>query len=187
MKCLFAPRVSAIFRATTLAMVLAGLTAGCGKKSEVALADAAKPKQVSRAVMAEADSLASDAAFAIQLKDYPRAADSLTKALKLRVDIPEWWLDFAVMEKRLGKPGEAKSAYKKALAIHESRYEITKNSAHLMPQLYLLLLLNREKDARSLLENSLRRHPTDAKMKEFVETKGLDKLIQDPYIRENKV
>lgn len=175
------------FRLCSLALViLLGATA-CSKETVAAGTTVAEPKEVTRAVAAEAESLVAEAAFALQLKDYPRVVETLTKATKLRDDIPEWWVDLGATQKRLNNLSEAKACYKKALAIHESRYDRTKNVVHLIPQFHILLLLDREKDARSLLEKSLQRHGDNPQLKEFVAARGIDALLQDPYVIENKI
>lgn len=177
----------ASFRAGSLALaILCGATA-CSQKTEAADAALIQPKEVSRAVGAEAESLVAEAAFALQLKDYARAADTLAKALKLRDDIPEWWVDLGATQHHLNRLSEAKTAYRKALAIHEERYAKTKNVAHLIPQFHILLLLDREKDARALLESSRQRHGDDPHFKEFVDARGIDALLEDPYVQENKI
>ncbi len=175
------------FRAGSLALVILFGATACSKKTEAADAVVIEPKEVSRAVGAEAESLVAEAAFALQLKDYPRATETLAKALKLRDDIPEWWVDLGATQRRLNKSTEARTAYRKALAIHEERYEKTKNVFHLIPQFHILLLLDREKDARALLDKSRQRHGQEPHFKEFVDARGIDALLEDPYVQENKV
>ncbi|MBP7142135.1 MAG: hypothetical protein KBA71_09535 [Opitutaceae bacterium] len=167
-------------------VILLGATA-CSKETVAAGTAVAGPKEVTRAVAAEAEALVAEAAFALQLKDYPRVVETLTKATRLRDDIPEWWVDLGATQRRLNNLGEAKSCYKKALAIHESRYDQTKNVANLIPQFHILLLLDREKDARSLLEKSQQRHASDPQLKEFIAARGIDALLEDPYVKENKI
>lgn len=175
------------FRAGSLALVILFGATACSKKTEAADASFVEPKEVSRAVGAEAESLMAEAAFALELKDFARAAESLTKALKLRDDIPQWWVDLGATQRRLNKMNEAKTAYKKALALHEAHYEKTKNEVYLIPQFHILLLLDREKDARALLEKSRQRHAKDPQFKEFVDARGIDALLEEPYVQENKV
>ncbi|HRE81372.1 MAG TPA: hypothetical protein PLN52_10010 [Opitutaceae bacterium] len=175
----------------TLALLFSGVmvTSGCGKKTETSgTTDVpGTPKSVSKSVAAEADGYAGEAAFALQLRDYPRAAEALSKALKLRDDIPDWWMDYGVVQKLAGNLSEAKKGYQKALALHEKRYALTKEPMQLMPQIHMLLLLSREKDARAVLEKALKAHPSDRHLKEFSDHKEIDRLLQDPYIREHKL
>lgn len=109
------------------------------------------------------------------------------KALKLRDDVPDWWMDYGVVQKLAGNLSETKKGYQKALALHEKRYALTKEPMQLMPQLHLLLLLGREKDARAVLEKGLKAHPSDQHLKELSDHKEIDRLLQDPYIREHKI
>lgn len=157
--------------------------AGCGRNDTAKKQEPGEPKAVSKRVAAEAENHASDAAFAVQIKDFSRAADSLAKAVKLRDDIPDWWFSLGTLHKKLGQNGEAKSAYKRALGLHEDRYESTNDPADIIAQIYVLMVLDREKDARSLLEKGRRRLADHPQLREFESQKGIDALRRIPRSR----
>ena len=64
--------------------------AGCSKK----------PKEVPAAVKAEAASLASEAQFAMQIREYARAEELFQRALKLREDVPEFWVSLGMSRRK---------------------------------------------------------------------------------------
>ena len=183
------PTLTSSGRRWTLGVLGASLLllAACGKREAAPRAEPGKPKEVSRVVAAEAEGYLSDALFAVQIKDFARAEQSLAKAVKLRDDIPDWWLQLGVARKKLGKSSDARIAYKKALAIHERAYEQTKDSQYIQGQLYILLLLDDEAEARIRLQKALRAHPDDQELKGFDRAKGIDQLLRNPGILENKV
>lgn len=187
MKPFLIERFRNVVRVHGIALVMLMGATACSKETEAAGNSLPQPKEVSRAVAAEAQGLVEDAAFALQMKDYPRAVESLTKATKLRSDIPEWWVDLGATQKRLNNSSDAKACYKRALAIHEDRYDKSKNIVNLIPQFHILLLLDREKDARALLENAKKRHGDDPMLKEFIAARGIDALLEDPYIKDNRI
>ena len=162
------------------------LLAACHKQP-VDKAAAGRPKDVPKLVAAEAANLASDAAFALQIRDYARAEKSLARAVGLRPDIPDWWFSLGTARKRLGQIGDARSAYKKALALYEKRYEATAEVADLQQQLIMLVLLGREDEARKLLEQSCQRQPGQLALKRLAEGKIIDQLLRDPNIQQLKL
>lgn len=179
---------SPVWAVLSLAVVSFGLS-GCGQKGSGSgqAADPGEPREVSRVVAAEAETYMSDAMFALQIKDFARAEQSLAKAVKLRDDIPDWWVNLGIARKRLGQKGDAKSAYKKALALHEKAYDKSKDPRFVDGQIYLLLLLGEEKEARSLLDKAIRNHPDSQDLLRFRDAKGIDLLLRDPRIVENQV
>jgi tetratricopeptide (TPR) repeat protein len=162
------------------------LLAACNKKPADKAA-AGQPKDVPKLVAAEAANLASDASFALQIRDYARAEKSLASAVELRPDIPDWWLSLGSARKRQGKIGDARSAYKKALALYEKRYAATADVANLQQQLIMLVLLGREDEARKLLERSRQKQPDQPVLKGLSEGKIVDQLLRDPNIQQLKL
>jgi nucleoside-diphosphate-sugar epimerase len=68
--------------AAVAALVLAASGCGGGDREPGA------PRTVDKRVAAEAEGHASEAAFAAQIRDYPRAEASMEKAIALRDDLP---------------------------------------------------------------------------------------------------
>jgi len=162
------------------------LLAACSK-APADKAKAGQPQEVPKLVAAEAANLASDAAFALQIRDYARAEKSLARAVELRPDIPDWWLSLGSACKRQAKTGDARSAYKKALALYEKRYAATADVTDLQQQLITLVLLGREDDARKLLEQSCKKQPDQPVLKRLSEGKIVDQLLGDPNIQQLKL
>jgi len=162
------------------------LLAACHKKP-VDKAAAGQPKDVPKIVAAEAANLVSEASFAVQIRDYARAEKSLARAVELRPDIPDWWSSLGSACKRQSKIGDARSAYKKALAIYEKRYAATADVTDLQQQLIMLVLLGREDDARTLLEQSCKKQPDQPVLKRLSEGKIVDQLLRDPNIQQLKL
>jgi Flp pilus assembly protein TadD len=145
------------------------------------------PRPVDKRVAAEAEGHASEAAFAAQVRDYARAEASMAKAIALRDDLPEWWFSIGLVRNRLGKKDEARTAYRRALALHEDRYDETEATSEIISQIYVLLVLNRESDARKLLEKATRKHPDDSRLADFNRAQGIDRLLADPEVRANQL
>ncbi|HTZ21315.1 MAG TPA: tetratricopeptide repeat protein [Opitutaceae bacterium] len=162
------------------------LLAACSKKPADRTAPG-QPKEVPKLVAAEAANLVSEASFAIQIRDYARAEKSLARAVELRPDIPDWWLSLGSACKRQGKTGDARSAYKKALALYEKRYAATADVMDLQQQIIMLVLLGREDDARKLLEQSCKKQPDQPVLKRLSDGKIVDQLLRDPNIQQLKI
>lgn len=166
--------------------------AGSGNPGGSSVQDKAKarpgmPKPVERVVEIEADNHMNDAEFAAQIKDWSRAESSIQKAVNLRTDIPQWWINLGSVQKRLGKAGEAKSAYRKALSLHEKAYSEGKDPQEVLSLVFVHLLLNEEKKARSALEKGLDKHKEAEILKRFQTQGGIDALLKDPEIIQNRL
>lgn len=178
--------IRSVARSVFASALLGGLAfglAGCGGSDRAPGA----PRPVDKRVAAEAEGLASEAAFAAQVRDYARAEASMAKAIALRDDLPEWWFSIGLVRNRLGKKDEARTAYRRALALHEDRYDETEATSEIISQIYVLLVLNRESDARKLLEKATRKHPGDPRLEEFNRAQGIDRLLADPEVRGNQL
>ena len=162
------------------------LLAACSEKPADKAA-AGQPKEVPKIVAAEAANLVSEAAFALQIRDYARAENSLARAVELRPDIPDWWSSLGSARKRQAKIGDARSAYKKALALYKKRYAATVDVADLQQQLIMLVLLGREDEARKLLERSCQKQPDQLMLKRLSDGKIVDQLLRDPNIQQLKL
>lgn len=145
------------------------------------------PRTVDRQVAAEAEGHAAEAAFAVQIRDFRRAEGAMQKAIALRDDIPDWWFSLGLIQMCLGRKDDARTAYRRALDLHESRYDETESTAEVIAQIYLLVVLNRESDARKRLEKASRQHRDDARLQEFIRTRGIDRLLADPEVRANQL
>jgi tetratricopeptide (TPR) repeat protein len=156
-----------------LFLLTAGLTAGCGRKEVTALQ------------RKEAANLASEAQFALTLRDYARAEPLLAKATELNPDAPELWQSLGVVRRKQGNKGGAKDAYKQMLDAAKARYKAdNKKTDALFQQIYALALLGRADDARALLAKAQQNHPDDRAINAFADGKQLDRILEDPAFKD---
>lgn len=144
-----------------------------------------KPREIPRVTRAEAEHLASEAAFATQVRDHARAEELLVKAAKLIPEESGYWLALGAARKRLGNTSGARTAYKEALAAEEKAYKRdAKDTDALMQQIYALCLLGRTDDAHKLLEKARAQHPDDRALKNFSDSRGIDRMLANPGFKE---
>lgn len=149
------------------------------------LGTACSKKEISALDRKEAANFASEADFALQIKEHARAEDLLAKATALAPDAPEYWLGLGGVRAKLGKKNEARKAYEETLAIYKGLYKKDAGDGELLiQQAYVLALLNRADDARATLEKAVKSHPTNSKIKGFITNKALEKMLADPAFKE---
>lgn len=150
------------------ACVAALLVTGCSRA----------PKEVSPAVRAEAASLLSEAQFAMSIREFSRAEELIERALKLRDDVPEYWVSLGMACRKQDDKSGARKAYQKALGLHVDRYEKDKKPEELAQQAFVLGLLGKTDDALKLLDKGLHEHPDSAVMKKMADPRGLPRTFQ---------
>ena len=158
-------------------LVLCG-TAGCSPKS----------KEITSLQRKEAATLVSEAQFALQLKDLARAEGLMVKAADLCPDTGKYWVDLGSIRVRLGKKDAARTAYQGALKAYEGEAANAKAGAAPDPgpwlqQVYVLALLGRVDDARSVLAKAQKKFPESRAVRSFVEGKQIDKMVADPAFK----
>ncbi|MFI5358128.1 MAG: tetratricopeptide repeat protein [Opitutales bacterium] len=152
--------------------LVAGFTAGCGRKEVTSL----QRKQ--------AANLVSEAEFAVNLRDYARAEGLLAQAVAVCPDTPEYWLNLGSVRRRLGNRAGAKDAYEQMLGLARDNYRRNaKDPEPLLQQVYVLALLGRMDEARAALEKAQKDHPDDRSIRAFVESRQLDRLPEDPNFK----
>lgn len=151
------------------------LAGGCSPKS----------KEISSLQRKEAATLVSEAEFALQLKDYARAEGLLAKAVELCPDTGKYGVDLGSVRVRLGKKDGAKAAYQVALKAYEDEAKLpeTTEAGPMLRQVYVLALLGRVEDARSVLAKAQKKYPESRQVRAFVEGKQIDKMIADPSFK----
>lgn len=155
-----------------LALVLAG---GCKPK----------PKEIPALQRKEAANLASEAQFAVALRDYARAEPLFEKAAKLCPDQGDYWVNLGVARKRQGNTAGAKQAYESARqAFHDAFAFDEKNTDAALQEVYALALLGRVDDARKALERARKQVPDDREIRLFIENKQLDRVLEDPAFKD---
>ena len=133
----------------------------------------------------EADHLVAEADFAVNLREWTRAEGLLVKAAELVPDDGEIWIGLGSARALRGDKAQARAAYEKALSVYSGAAS-EKAGAPAEPwlrQVYVLVLLGREKDARSLLEKAGRRLDGNREVKDFIANRGVDALLADPALR----
>lgn len=162
-------------RRLLLALGVAGL-AGCAES----------PAEQSRRAR-EAELLATEAAFAINLRDWRRAEQTLVRATELDPRRADLWLSLGSTRVRAGRKTEAREAYLKALRYFEQAGDAAAAKSDPGPsleQIRTLVLLGRIPEARSLGAELPRRFPAHPRVRAFSDSGGVDQLVQDPAFRE---
>lgn len=145
----------------------------------------AKKKEITELQRKEAALLASEAQFAMSLRNYAEAEAALTKAVEKVPDTGGYWVNLGAMRVRLGKRSEAKAAYQGALKAFASEAEENKNDPEpWLQQVYVLALLGRVDDGRAMLDKTVKRFPENRNVKLFIEGKQLDQILADPKFKE---
>ncbi len=155
---------------------LALLSAGCGPKR----------KDVSDRDRKEAAHLASEAQFALSLKDYARTESLLAKAVELTPDAGALWISLGSARVRQGKKDVAKTAYLGALKAYD--LEIAEKPEHAeswLKKVYVLALLGRTDEARGFLEQTAKKFPDTRGVRQFVDGKQFDRMLADPIFKAN--
>lgn len=145
----------------------------------------AEPVPVTRVMRAEAANLVSEAEFAMQLRDFARAEPLLAKAVEVTPDDADYWVLLGNVRRRLGQTDGARTAYRRALAAYESDYsKDATDVGALLQRIYVHALLGEVPQARTLLEQAAKDHPTDRDIQGFVRARGLDQMLADPAFKE---
>jgi tetratricopeptide (TPR) repeat protein len=168
-------------KTTRTVAFLAGLSAlawgaaGCGKPR----------REISERDRKEAAVLASEAQFAINLRDWARAEGLLTKTVQL-VPEADYWVALGSARVRLGNRSGAKDAYQKALRAYEDAAAVDGKSVEpWLGQVTVLALLGRIDDGRAVVLKAARRFPNDSRLKELMDAKAFEAMVSDPGFREN--
>ncbi len=171
------PRAVRRLASVLFAVTLVALAGGCG----------AKKKEVSELQRKQADHLVAEAEFAMTLRDWPRAEGLLAQATALVPDNALLWTSLGSMRVRMGNKGTARDAYQKALKVYEAEAAADKTKADAEPwlkQVYVLALLGRTSDARTLLEKLPRQFPNSRNVRAFIEGKQFDRMVADPQFKQ---
>ena len=157
----------------TAALVLA-LVAGCAPRRKLATERERK----------EAELHASEARFALSVKEWARAEGLFLKAAQSSPE-GDYYLSLGSTRMRLGKRAEAKEAYQDALRAYEddAAREATKSEPWIK-QAYVLAVLGRMDDARAIIAKAAKRFPNDAKVRAVLDPKGFEQLISGQNFKE---
>lgn len=158
----------------SLTMVFSGLVlSGCSKKQEIT---ALQRKQ--------AAALASEAEFAITIRDLARAEDLIRQASVLCPDDGSYWMALGNLSKRNGKTTEARKAYEQCVAVYAAAYkEMPTNGNLLMRQMYAEALLGHADKARALIKKAREKHPQDKEIMAFDDA-TFERMLSNPNFKE---
>lgn len=157
-----------------LLLALVVLPSGCARK-----------KPISDIDRKQAANLASEADFAVTVREYPRAEGLMVQATTLCPDTGAYWVSLGSARMRLGNRNGARDAYKHALSAFEDAAAKNKQDTEpALQQVFVLALLGRVDDARAFQERLLKQRPDNGDIRAFVEGKRLDALLNDPQYKQ---
>ncbi|HUP89088.1 MAG TPA: tetratricopeptide repeat protein [Longimicrobiales bacterium] len=144
-----------------------------------------KAKDIPPLQRKEAASLASEAQFAVVLRDHARAEPLFEKAAKLCPDTGEYWLGLGVARRRQNNLAGAKAAYEQARSAYHDAYAIDPAETEaLMQELYVLCLLGKKDEAQKTFEKAYKKDPNNGRLRSFAESKQLEKLFADTSFKD---
>lgn len=149
--------------------------AGCGPAGKV-------PTERERK---EAAQLASEAQFAVTLKDWARAEKLFVQATALHAD-GAYYLGLGAVRVRQGNRSGAKEAYE--TAIKSCEFDARQNPKDPEPwirQAYILAMLGRAEEGRALLGKAEKRFSDNRRMRSFLEGKQFDAMLASPGFKES--
>ncbi len=168
------------------ALVGAFVLGGCkGKDKAVSSAEA---EAAAKRAQNEARLLATEADFAVKVRDYAGAEKALVKAAELVPEDHSLWIGIGLARSRLKNKDGARKAYERGSELLEKLYQ--KDPAEpgtLIAQIEVLLLLNREPDARKAYDRLLREHPNHPRTKAFVGEKEWEAMLSSPELLAHRV
>jgi tetratricopeptide (TPR) repeat protein len=163
------------FTPLVLAVAVLMLAGGCKPK----------PMDIPALHRKEAANLASEAQFAVTLRDFARAEPLFEKAAKMCPDEGDYWINLGIVRRRQGNVAGAKDAYERARSAYRDVFAIEeKDSSLLLQEIYALALLGKGDDARKALAKAQKKMPDDRGIRLFVENKQLDLMLADPGFKE---
>jgi Flp pilus assembly protein TadD len=143
-----------------------------------------KPREITSLQRKQAAHFASEAEFAMTLKDFPRAEGLYRQAADLCPDTPDYWENLGVARRKMGNLSGARTAYQQALATRIARYKQGKNPDDLLQQAWLLVLLGRDDEAVKLMQKGRASHPDDTRIRQAADPKWLEGVKNSPAIKE---
>lgn len=144
-----------------------------------------KAKDIPPLQRKEAASLASEAEFAVVMRDNARAEPLFEKAAKLCPDNGTYWLSLGVARRRQNNTSGAKAAYEKAQAAFHDAFEINaKDTEALMQEVYVLCLLGKVDEAQKRVDKAVKKDPNDSRLRGFSEGKQIERLTADAGFKE---
>ncbi len=144
---------------------------------------AVKSKDITPLQRKQAASFDSEADFAATMKDLPRAEGLYKQATELCPDMPLYWENLGMTQRKMGNPKGARAAYGEALTLYGEHYRREKNPEDVLQQAWLLALLGRDDEAAKLLQKARASHPNDTRVRQAAEPKWLETLHSNPAFK----
>ena len=90
------------------------------------------------------------------------------------------------VQARLNKKSDAKSAYDEAArCAYKAAYKAAPTNDQLFVQeLYVLMLMGRGDDAKSMLQKAVDANPSNYNLKNFSNSKAIDRMLADPGLKD---
>ena len=143
-----------------------------------------RAKEITSIDRKEAANIVSEAEFAVTIKDWSRAEGLYSKAAGLCPDDGETWVGLGVVRMRLHNPAGARDAYKSGLSAYEDDIKRDPaNTASVIRCASVLVILGRADEARSLVDKAYAKNPDDRRLRDFVQMKGVDRIVADPGLK----
>ena len=132
----------------------------------------------------EAAHLVSEAQFALSIREWARAEGLLARAVELAPQ-GDYWVSLGATRVRLDDRAGAKAAYLAALGAYadEARRSAA-TSEPLMKQAYVLALLGRQDESRTLIVKAAKRFPLDQKVLDLTDPAAFAKMISSPKFKD---
>ena len=132
----------------------------------------------------QAANLSSEADFAVTVREWSRAEGLYAKAAALCPDSGDYWVSLGIVRMRLNDHGGARSAYKEAVSAYSGEFgRNPANAQNAIREAYVLVVLGRVDEARSVLDKARAKSPGDRVLRNFFENHGLDKMVSDPALK----
>jgi tetratricopeptide (TPR) repeat protein len=141
-------------------------------------------KAITKLERDEAANLVSEAEFAVTLKEWPRAEDLYSKAVKLSPDAGDTWVNLGIVRMRQDDHSGARTAFKSAISAFKD--EFAGDPTHTQAVIhcaYVLVILGRTDEARSFVDKARASYPDDRLLRSFVESKSVDRMMSDPGLK----
>jgi tetratricopeptide (TPR) repeat protein len=145
--------------------------------SLLAIAASCTPqKQVTERDRKEAAHLASEAQFAMALREWSRAEGLLAKAVQV-APTGDTWVNLGAVRVKLNQRAGARHAYQAALKAYEM--DTARRPGVTEPwirQAFVLALLGRREDARAVLERAVKVFPKDTRLRALTTPAEFEKM-----------
>ncbi len=143
-----------------------------------------KPKEISQLERKKGANFASEAQFAMTMRDYPRAEGLLAQAAQQCPDDSGYWIALGQSRILQNNKAGAKEAYTHALdAVVDAAKQEPKEPEHYVQQIGILALLGQPEKARVTADEMAKKFPDDLKVRQFISRKEIDQMLADPTMK----